>query len=365
MTLASALLGLPGAVPADAPDEGVAQHYGDPFAEQRRCVEAAGIVDRSNRDVLVVTGPDRLRWLHSLTTAHVEALPAGMAVEALLLSPHGHVEQDMWLANTADQTWIDVEPGMGESLFAFLDGMRFTLRVRLERRPDTAVLSLLGPAAGPVLRGIGAPEVAVDGVAERDGVLVRGRPGGIDLLVARADLLTVVKDALGHGAALAGTWAYEALRVAEGRPRLGWDTDHRTIPHEVGWIGGAVHLEKGCYRGQETVARVENLGRPPRRLVLLHLDGSGDRLPAHGDPVEFTGAVVGVVGTPARHYELGPIALALVKRTLPAGALVAVGDVPAMVHDLPGLPPTGSAATKRPVLARGLRPGSAGEVARR
>ena len=73
---------------------------------------------------------------------------------------------------------------------------------------------------------------------------------------------------------LAGTWAYEALRIAAGRPRLGLDTDHRTIPHELGWIETAVHLSKGCYRGQETVARVHNLGHPPRRLVRLHLDGA-------------------------------------------------------------------------------------------
>ncbi len=106
-------------------------------------------------------------------------------------------------------------------------------------------------------------------------------------------------------------WAFEALRIAAHQPRFGLDTDHRTIPHEVGWIGAAVHLDKGCYRGQETVARVHNLGHPPRRLVLLHLDGSADRLPAHGDPVELGGAAVGSVGSAARHYELGPIALAL------------------------------------------------------
>ena len=78
---------------------------------------------------------------------------------------------------------------------------------------------------------------------------------------------------------LAGIWAAEALRVAAWRPRLGFETDHRTIVHEVDWLRTAVHLHKGCYRGQETVARVHNLGRPPRRLVFLHLDGSGHVLP--------------------------------------------------------------------------------------
>ena len=119
---------------------------------------------------------------------------------------------------------------------------------------------------------------------------------------------------------LAGTWASEALRIAAGRPRFGLDTDHRTIPHEVGWIETAVHLSKGCYRGQETVARVHNLGHPPRRLVLLHLDGSEDRLPVHGDGVQLDRTDVGFIGSAARHYELGPVALALVKRTTPVEA---------------------------------------------
>jgi hypothetical protein len=120
-------------------------------------------------------------------------------------------------------------------------------------------------------------------------------------------------------------------------PRFGLDTDHRTIPHEVGWIETAVHLNKGCYRGQETVARVHNLGHPPRRLVFLHLDGSVDRLPAHGDPVELAGdepgdehgATVGFTGSAARHYELGPIGLALVKRTVPVDATLLAGGVAA------------------------------------
>ena len=116
----------------------------------------------------------------------------------------------------------------------------------------------------------------------------------------------------------AGTWAFEALRIARGEPRLGLDTDHRTIPNEVGWIGPAVHLDKGCYRGQETVARVHTLGRPPRRLTLLHLDGTENRLPPRRHrPLLHEGKVVGRVGSSARHHELGPIALALVKRNVP------------------------------------------------
>jgi tRNA-modifying protein YgfZ len=147
--------------------------------------------------------------------------------------------------------------------------------------------------------------------------------------VPRAELAGRVAGLRSAGAALAGLWAYEALRIAAGRPRFGLDTDHRTIPHEVGWIETAVHLSKGCYRGQETVARVHNLGHPPRRLVLLHLDGSEDRLPAHGDEVELDDASVGFVGSAARHYELGPIALALVKRTTPVAATLQAAGIAA------------------------------------
>ena len=128
---------------------------------------------------------------------------------------------------------------------------------------------------------------------------------------------------------LAGLAAHEALRIAAHRPRLGFDTDHKTLPHEVGWIETAVHLSKGCYRGQETVARVHNIGHPPRRLVFLHLDGSEDQLPAHGDPVTADGATVGFTGSVARHFELGPIALGLVKRTLPVDAPLRAGEFPA------------------------------------
>jgi len=127
--------------------------------------------------------------------------------------------------------------------------------------------------------------------------------------------------------AAAGTWAYEALRVAAGRPRLGFDTDHKTIPAEVGWLDVAVHLQKGCYRGQETVARVHNLGQPPRRLVRLHLDGSADELPVRGDALHLDGRPVGFVGTVVQHYELGPIALGLVKRKVSDySAVVAVSQ---------------------------------------
>jgi folate-binding protein YgfZ len=216
-----------------------------------------------------------------------------------------------------------VEPGTAGALVEFLESMRFMLRVEVaDVSQDYAVLTLLGPAADDLAAGLE--------VAARVGP---GPFGTIDLIVARDLLPEAAGDLLRRGAAAAGMWAFEALRIAARVPRLGLDTDHRTIPHEVGWIDTAVHLNKGCYRGQETVARVHNLGHPPRRLVFLHLDGSTDRLPAHGDPVELAGdeqgTVVGFTGSAARHYELGPIGLALVKRTVPVDATLLADGVAA------------------------------------
>jgi tRNA-modifying protein YgfZ len=316
---------LPGAVEAGWPDEGVAAHYGDPFREQRALATSAGLVDRSNRGVLKITGQDRLGWLHSLTTQHLEGLAAGQSAQALILSPTGHVEHHLTLTDDGASVWLHVEPGTAAPLAAFLDSMRFMTRVEVsDVSQDYAVLTVMGPTGGDIAAGL-------DGVAAR---VDPGPFGIIDLIVPRVLLANAAGELVRRGGQPAGMWAFEALRIAAREPRLGLDTDHRTIPHEIGWIETAVHLNKGCYRGQETVARVHNLGHPPRRLVFLHLDGSADRLPAHGDPVELDGpgkgnTVVGFVGSAARHYEQGPIGLALVKRTVPVDATLLAGGVPA------------------------------------
>jgi len=290
------LLKLPGAVPADWPDEGVAAHYGDPFREQRALEGGTGFTDRSNRGVVTVTGPDRLSWLHSLTSQALDKLAPGEPAQALILDPNGRVEHHLTLTDDSETVWLHVEPGTAESLVAYLDSMRFMLRV----------------------------EVA-DVTAEH--AVLTGPDG--DRIVPRDKLDATAAELAANGGTPAGMWAFEALRIAAHVPRLGVDTDHKTIPHEMGWIETAVALNKGCYRGQETVARVHNLGHPPRRLVFLHLDGSVERLPAHGDPVELDGTQVGWVGSTARHYELGPIGLALVKRTVPVDATLLAGGVAA------------------------------------
>ncbi|RXS85735.1 folate-binding protein [Streptomyces sp. TM32] len=312
---ASPLLSLPGAVPAEAPDEGVAAHYGDLFREQRALADGSGFVDLSHRGVVTVTGPERLSWLHLLLTQHVSDLPPGQATEALILSAHGHIEHAVSLVDDGETTWMHTEPGMQEALIAYLESMKFFYRVEVaDRTGEIAVVHL---PAGSIAE---APEHTV----------VRETPHGRDLFLPRTGL-EAFADA--NGPAI-GVLALEALRVEAHRPRLGLETDHRTIPHEVGWIGGAVHLQKGCYRGQETVARVHNLGKPPRRLVFLHLDGSEVHLPPHGTPIRLAadgeeGRQLGFVTTSARHHELGPIALALVKRNVPVDAPLMAGGTAA------------------------------------
>ncbi len=289
----SPLLDLPGAVDGDGPDVGVAAHYGSIAAEQRRLEAGGTFVDLSHRDVLTITGPDRLTWLHDLTTQHVRDLAPGVATSTLVLSPQGRIEHGMDLVDDGETVWAHTEPGAAAALVTFLDRMRFMTRVEVQ-------------------------EVTAEHA-------VVGLPGHAWTLRPRAELAALPAE-LGDPV---GTWAWEALRIAAGRVRIGLDTDDLTIPNEAGLLGPAVHLDKGCYRGQETVARVHTLGRPPRRLTLLHLDGSVDHLPPVGAEVLADDKRVGAIGTSARHHELGPIALALLKRSVAVETPLVVDGVAA------------------------------------
>ncbi len=323
------------AVPVEAgPDAGAAWHYGDPVAEQRAWLIGRGLVDLSHRGVLRLDGPDRLSWLHSLTTQQLEGLAAGASTETLVLSPKGHIEHALHLVDDGTTTWVSVEPGTAPDLLGWLERMRFMLRVEVvDVTADWAVvaepasfassLASEGPPTWtdpwPVV-GAGSASYAGDGAHPAEGLWqVR------EVLVPRAGLDAV----LAAAESPTGLWAFEALRVEARRPRLGFETDHRTIPHEVDWLRTAVHLQKGCYRGQETVARVHNLGKPPRRLVLLHLDGSEVQLPEHAAEVRLAERSVGHVTTAVRHHELGPVALALVKRNVPLEETLSADGVPA------------------------------------
>ncbi len=344
------------AVPAPdpGPDAGAIWHYGDPLGEQRAAETEAVVVDRSHRAVLTLTGKDRQTWLHSISTQYVSELPDGASTQNLSLDGQGRVE-DHWIqTELGGTTYLDTEPWRGEPLLEYLRKMVFWSEVT-PAAADMAVLSLLGPrlADPPVLAALGLDALPAEATAVPvpGGGFVRRMPATpaarveLDLVVPRGEAADWHDRLTRAGLRPAGVWAYEANRVAALRPRLGVDTDERTIPHEVGWIGGpgqgAVHLDKGCYRGQETVARVHNLGKPPRMLVLLHLDGSVER-PSTGDAVLAGGRAVGRLGTVIEHVDLGPVALALVKRGLPADTPLTTGPEAAVaaVIDADSLPVT-------------------------
>ncbi|CAM3278472.1 YgfZ/GcvT domain-containing protein [Stackebrandtia soli] len=326
----SDLLTRPGAV-GEREDSTVAWHYGDPLREQRALTVGA-LVDRSDRDIVTVTGADRLTWLHSLTSQHLSALAPLTGTQLLVLSPNGHIESIAGVFDDGTTTWLDTEPGAGAALVDFLTKMRFFTEVDIATvTDDWAMLYVSGDTTlaepdilpvPPAKFATGTlpprPTVQYAGETLPDGGFARrvdtlGQPG-VDLLVPRSDVASFADK---RGLPLSGTWAYDTLRIPALVPAQGVDVDHRTIPQESPWLlARAVHLDKGCYRGQETVARVHNLGRPPRTFAMLHLDGTEEHPPAPGTDIKAGARTVGQVGTAARHYEDGMIALTILKRAI-------------------------------------------------
>ncbi|KQP57812.1 folate-binding protein YgfZ [Agreia sp. Leaf283] len=336
----SPFLGLPGAVDSAGADKGVPAHYGNPVAEQRTLL-AGAIVDLSHRGVISVSGADRLTWLNSLTSQSLTRLAPGQSTESLLLGVSGRVEFDMRVVDDGDTAWLLVDADELPGLLAWLLKMRFTLRVIVsDRTADFATLGSIGES-NPVLDAVAASPNGVALVwrdpwsAVSEGghqyAQIEEHPGAEwlwrETLVARDELVALADRARAGEVAVAGVLAAEALRIAAWRPRRATEGDEKTIPHELDWMRSAVHLSKGCYRGQETVAKVHNLGHPPRRLVFLHLDGTDNVLPAPGDDVVLPALpdapaggepdVVGQVTSSGIHYELGPVALAVVRRSTP------------------------------------------------
>ena len=283
-------------------DKGAIWHFGEVAKEQRAIAEGKAWADLSHRSVIAISGEDRLMWLHSLTTQHLEKLEPGVWKEALILDPQGHVEQQFFLVDDGATTFLHLDREKAPMLMDYLVKMKFMLRVDVKDLSDEfAILKAPGKTDD-----IGGPYALV--------------PSGE---------LSATTTAFASANLQVGMWALEAERIAQGRARITLDTDHKSIPNELGLLNKAVHMNKGCYRGQETVAKVFNLGHPPRRLVLLHLDGSSVDIPSHGDVVTYDGKEIGFVGSVARHYELGPIALAVIKRMTPADAVLEVKGIPA------------------------------------
>jgi folate-binding protein YgfZ len=284
------------------PDKGAVWHFGEPVKEQRALEAGTAWADLSHHNIVAVSGQDRLKWLHDLTTQFVSDLQPGVWMPNMILDAKGHVEYQFNLVDDGTTTFLVLDPGYSEQLIEYLTKMKFMLRVDVRDASSEYA----------VLRAPGKPTDI----------------GGPFALVPRSEV-EEMKNTFGGVATQVGTWALDAERVAAHRPRIGFETDHKSIPNELGVLNGAVHMKKGCYRGQETVAKIYNLGNPPRRLVLLHLDGSDVGFPAVGTKIENDGIVVGFIGTVARHHELGTIALAIVKRNTPIEATLSVDGVPA------------------------------------
>lgn len=324
----------------------MAEHFGDPFREQRALAEGNALVvfgsfSLSSHGVIRLTGRDRLTWLDSLVSQEVSALRAGESAEALLLDPNGRVERVMHIIDDGTATWILVERDPA-TLADWLDRMVFRRDVEVvDVSGEFTVVGVVGDgAAAHVLSPIAASPNGVS-LAWRD-PWVSVVPGGWqystaaphpaalwnyrEFVLERANIAAVEQLVATGEITQAGTLALDALRIAAWRPTLA-DVDETSLPHEFDWLRSAVHLSKGCYRGQETVAKVHNLGHPPRRLVALDLDGTDAGLPEPGWPValaEDHEKIVGHITSSARHFDEGPIALALIKRMVPVDAQLVV-----------------------------------------
>ena len=309
---------------------GVAWHYGDPLGEQRAAHDRGVVVDRSHRRVLKVSGPDAAGFLNNLLSQKVDDAPDGFAASALDLDIQGHILHHADLVRVGEDFYLDLPAAQAATFGDFLRKMVFWSQVEVADT-ELGVLTLLGSPLvdAPVDRevpALTARTVDWNGISRRD------------LLVERADLSTAVDALTAAGATLAGLMAFTAERVRALEPELAADLDDKSIPHEVpAWIGreerpGAVHLEKGCYRGQETVARVENLGRSPRVLVMLQIDGSAPEAPTPGSDIvgPAGGRALGRLGTVVHDCDFGPVALAVIKRSALEQELQ-VGDVSVMV----------------------------------
>lgn len=343
-------------------DERGLRHLGNPLGEQRALASGRAIAPLADRRVLAVSGEDRLSWLDSLTSQELRGLSPGESTELLVLDPHGHVEHAASVIDDGAITWLITDEGDAEGLLTWLTRMRFRLRVDpQDRSADHRVIggtaAAVAAVAGdrPLIWQDPWPRVGAGGHAY---ARPEEHPGGerdwAEAIVPLAQEERIADAAAAGELTLAGLDAAEALRIAAWRPRWAGEVDARLLPHEVDWLRTAVHLQKGCYRGQETVAKVHNLGHPPRRLVALQLDGSESVLPVRGDEVLLEDASVGVITSAARHVDEGPIALAVLRRTTPLDAPLIVrtadGDVSAAQEVI--VPPEAGATANVPRLPR-------------
>lgn len=344
------------------------EHFGNPLREQALLAQGQAWAWLS-RDVVEVSGADRLGYLTTVSSQVLTDLENdGHCRQVLFLDANGHILYAA-LAVTAlmpdsgeQSVLLLVDAGCGDGLAQLLNSRRFMLRVQAQVRPDLQVAGAIGDGVqklADVVKNLVTtwhdpwPGITPGGSTYFTGARHPGanyRAGGVVVALEAGQAAPGQEQALGQEAApgqeqalsqeaapgqatgltQVGELAWEALRIEAGLPRWVREVDARAIPNELDWLRTGVHLNKGCYPGQETIARTVNLGRPPRRLVQLQLAGWQGQLPEVGARVYLpvgdnpAGKVVGAITSVARHWELGNIALALVRRGVPAQAELAV-----------------------------------------
>ncbi len=307
--------------PAHPEHSGPSRAAGDFLRIQRDVALGNAVVHEEYSAVITVSGPDRLIWLNSLITQEVLGLTPGHTVESLLLNPQGRIEHSFFLTDDGTTTWLLTLAERADALEAWLRSMVFRMDVTLDRPENLVVIastqeSLLEELSPRVRFSDPWPRVGVGSVGYAEDVHPGHEWEFHSAVIAREELAQISVPVVAPD-------YVEGLFIAAARPTM-TDVDDKTLPHELDWLRTAVHLNKGCYRGQEAVAKVHNLGHPPRRITLLHLDGSESLLPSAGDDVVLGEKTVGRITRAAWHYELGPIALAMLKRTTPVDKVLSV-----------------------------------------
>lgn len=341
----SPLCGFEGAVSSlDTEGEvfAVPLHYGNPATEERALKDGRAITDFSDREIVQVSGPDRLSWLESLSTQRLTDMEASDSRELLILSPQGHIENHAGVYEDGESAWLICDSGYGQAMIDFLNSMRFMLRVEVQACPDMAALAVYGDFPSEAVQaavGESAPALiwsdpwartaeggAHYGVEDGKHPGCAGKP--MRVLLCQSDKLAdIARACTAAGYRLAGSLAAEAVRVRSWRPRMSCEgAISSALPHELDWLRTAVHLDKGCYRGQETVAKIVNLGRPPRRLVYLYLEGEFGDLPPAGSDVVWNGRVCGQLTSVVRSTDEGAIALAVLRRAVPLDAIIDLSE---------------------------------------
>ena len=335
----SPLAALTGAVVPDGAS--LPSHYGNPFQEEELLANAAqSFTDLSTIEILEVSGQDRMNWLHNITTCDFHGLNPGDSSELLVLDANGHIEHAAGVYVGDEAVYLLCDEGRSAALADFLNSMRFMLRVEVTPQPELAAIGVVGDMLDSLEKLVELTEFTwVDpwpgsegdegSIHPHYGVNWAKHPGlgwGLRVIVMdRENLLATARALVAAGHKPVGTIAFEAHRITSWRPRPNAEIVERVLPHELDWLRSAVHVTKRCYRGQETVAKLVNLGRPPRRLVYLSLEGPETDLPEAGTPVTVGEKTVGFVTSSARSWADGPVALAVVKRSTAPDAVLTAG----------------------------------------